>query len=965
MARVCLALALALAAGAHGKTYKVTYTTGDHVEADSTAPMYLQLSGYMGSTPYLKLGDDFLRDMTQTTTLTFPVDVGQLTAISIKAGSQPPFDNWNAVNFINVEDVSTGEVAQFKTDFTVSGQPKLRATDYGLYEEVSQVFSDRLNHAATLPQPVKYEVTWQTGHAKNSGSKSRHFMQFVGTRARSRYYDLCPAHATMGVPCFDVSEKQVRSLSMTENIGQLTGLEFLAGGEDGWQVVDFVDVVTPSKQSIQFPANFWLDAKRYKKKPVEYGTYPFGRTRMLRAINAEERGTLGAIEQCPSWLGRISHGDGLSSVCCPHECGVCGGAHCSRRPGGPDKCCHANIVASQNSCTVHKPPCMVSSRGFSYKIKLMTGSIPNAGTSDAVFVQIRGQRGKTNFYRIHNNNMAKPGKTFTISFSTKYNIGDVTSLTLQATGQDGWYVDGKIVVLSNRYRYTTPAGWWIDGQPNSQRTEGYSGRPHAASKTFYNMKRESFAAAIGVHGPFSGARSSYGGAGSGAQNTGLQPEAHVALGNTAGHSKGKRWCQNGSVKVQEGWWGKGDGHNSCNDCKCSMSASGSAVLSCTKKSCGLYWKKEFIHGAVVCPKHELSCSYGRGNAAEGAAGGRHRLRVWHGQLGAQKYEQHRCGFDAAHPSRPCTCVCFNKYKAPPAFYQHAGDRTVAVQDPTKIPAACKWFTFPAVFQQRTAGAPGSASHSNARVVLSATNHASAWVQATHDDRFEACVDTRKSYANVGFVAFDTSSRSHALRTGFHRFSTTVAKGRTTCEKVYFSKEMGGNPYVAGSLEMYSGEFHNQKEGLPLSHWIRNVHSKSFEVCVRPSTTIAPAERVFFNFVATTESQPPKVQANKQHSEAGLLDLGSFTGSNCASHTFKQGYSTPPTVLLTGQSSEVYTTPEQQSSRNRKPISTYLTKVTKEGFTACSAAVQEATKALRTVQVDWIAVGDEIPKVLRE
>ena len=56
-------------------------------------------------------------------------------------------------------------------------------------------------------------------------------------------------------------------------------------------MVDFVDVVTPSKQSIQFPANFWLDAKRYKKKPVEYGTYPFGRTRMLRAINAEERDT--------------------------------------------------------------------------------------------------------------------------------------------------------------------------------------------------------------------------------------------------------------------------------------------------------------------------------------------------------------------------------------------------------------------------------------------------------------------------------------------------------------------------------------------------------------------------------------------------------------------------------------------------------------------------------------------------
>ena len=94
MSRICLALTIALLAGAHGKTYKVTYTTGSHVEADSTAPMYLQLSGYMGSTPYLKLGDDFMRDTTQTTTLTYPVDVGQLTAISIKASA----DTWTSMH---------------------------------------------------------------------------------------------------------------------------------------------------------------------------------------------------------------------------------------------------------------------------------------------------------------------------------------------------------------------------------------------------------------------------------------------------------------------------------------------------------------------------------------------------------------------------------------------------------------------------------------------------------------------------------------------------------------------------------------------------------------------------------------------------------------------------------------------------------------------------------------------------
>lgn len=56
----------------------------------------------------------------------------------------------------------------------------------------------------------------------------------------------------------------------------------------------------------------------------------------------------------------VPHCSGVSllkdEVCCPHECGICGGMGCGKRePKG--KCCASTIRAENRSCTTHAPPC--------------------------------------------------------------------------------------------------------------------------------------------------------------------------------------------------------------------------------------------------------------------------------------------------------------------------------------------------------------------------------------------------------------------------------------------------------------------------------------------------------------------------------------------------------------------------------------------------------------------------------
>lgn len=49
-----------------------------------------------------------------------------------------------------------------------------------------------------------------------------------------------------------------------------------------------------------------------------------------------------------------------NDVCCPAECGTCGGPGCSDLPGGSENCCTSSVIASGRSCNVYPPPCLVA-----------------------------------------------------------------------------------------------------------------------------------------------------------------------------------------------------------------------------------------------------------------------------------------------------------------------------------------------------------------------------------------------------------------------------------------------------------------------------------------------------------------------------------------------------------------------------------------------------------------------------
>lgn len=55
-------------------------------------------------------------------------------------------------------------------------------------------------------------------------------------------------------------------------------------------------------------------------------------------------------------------GTGIQSgdVCCPIECGQCGGTGCSELEGGEDSCCTSSVLSSGVSCEISGPPCILS-----------------------------------------------------------------------------------------------------------------------------------------------------------------------------------------------------------------------------------------------------------------------------------------------------------------------------------------------------------------------------------------------------------------------------------------------------------------------------------------------------------------------------------------------------------------------------------------------------------------------------
>ena len=62
----------------------------------------------------------------------------------------------------------------------------------------------------------------------------------------------------------------------------------------------------------------------------------------------------------PTCLTGIKTVQSGKTVCCLSSCGTCGGTGCSTRTGGASGCCAGDILVANKTCTLNRPPCVVS-----------------------------------------------------------------------------------------------------------------------------------------------------------------------------------------------------------------------------------------------------------------------------------------------------------------------------------------------------------------------------------------------------------------------------------------------------------------------------------------------------------------------------------------------------------------------------------------------------------------------------
>jgi hypothetical protein len=127
--------------------------------------------------------------------------------------------------------------------------------------------------------PMEFRVKYQTGWHVNSGSQSEMQVGFVGTYGRSNWYSLGSV--------FPANKSGQSKVAINEDVGLLRGLAIRAKGVDGWNPVNFINVVTPRGHTVQFKANYFIDMKPHDTAANAYGVYPFDEEVGLVAINKE------------------------------------------------------------------------------------------------------------------------------------------------------------------------------------------------------------------------------------------------------------------------------------------------------------------------------------------------------------------------------------------------------------------------------------------------------------------------------------------------------------------------------------------------------------------------------------------------------------------------------------------------------------------------------------------------------
>jgi len=600
--------------------------------------------------------------------------------------------------------------------------------------------------------PAVYTVTYTTGPFSNaegkngdgSGSNEQVYIKLIGPLGASEWQllgEYFVANTTSDV-----------EVTLEEHIGELSEMELKITTQslDTWDVVNFMNIRTPSQQTVQFR----MDTDQHR------GGISF-RVELNTGTEIDESNY--GVPVAHMLFRTTAH---------------------PMHPGEEQVInVEETVTPAISQWQLHLPTAKDDPHAF-------------AGTLDTVFVQITGTYGYSRFYPVGKAGLPSGG-SHVEWLSITEDIGEPISITLEAGGLDAWHCKGSVVFEDPTLKssvYKADCDVWLAHAGSTEvLATGASVVDRvtlelSTSPTVVTIPMSDEQAALlqamggydnmpgwnGLSGPLAGPPHEPTQKPTPKPTPPLPHWAHIeallqAMINpeledvthnptptpTQFPTRAMGSCPYGPYEHKpSGWHGPGFGNNYCNLCVCTDGA-----LECTHDECGVPLETgnlsfSHIYGTQITTKHvcsHIECSFSGSGTTSGM-----KVEVAHHHL-EERGSSHHCGYN--YFSGACTCYCFgtpfqNKY---PALYNAAPLVQRLVQS---VPLSLPMFNGEVTCHNQTfLGSDGLARRFDplkgpVRVIVSMEADSdllpvSVWVDAVTDTTFNLCAALTEMGAGAG------------------------------------------------------------------------------------------------------------------------------------------------------------------------------------------------------------------------
>jgi hypothetical protein len=743
----------------------------------------------------------------------------------------------------------------------------------------------------------KYNVHYSTGTIQYADSKQTIKVALVGTKGTSKYYSIGNN--------FVRGADGTSSIEMKEDIGLLYGISLQATGTDGWGAVNFIDVDTPSGQTVQFRTDYWMTTQSHQEK-LAFKTYPYAKTVGIKAVNTEEGLKKSALSKYEVTVktGNLPYGGSAQPMFIQ---------------------LHGSLGKSKfyklgNSFT----------RGATSKVTLDVSE--HVGLLKAIALEAGG----VDAWKSDSIKIATPSKQI-ISFKTDFWLDDQPMHGKKYFGKH-FYYEKEVAAVSPEVKTAL--------------TNIYAGSAEVAFAT----AAPTIATTVSFQ-PLVNAKT-------GAAATTPAPaikQTPTAKPTSAPTAKNLQQCLNGAAFVSHGWHGAGAGSNYCNFCKCNNGA-----LTCTKRTCGMpstvpahaktctnvkcAWTMQVRGKDMNAPKHHIEVSHHHAEAgpnhrcAFNAATKQCTCYCWGSATPVYAIKENGRqplnvkGFEGVQ----CTDM---KFKTP--------------FDPTK--GAVK------VVHSISHFSPTPTWEHDAPISwVQTVSNTGFKVCARESKKFWHTFNSHDGKLNVDYYASQSAAPWKGAELTAARVNGSVKKG-VICKTQKFAKPFATTPFVIGSVDHGRSVQHVGQVHDALASWIENIDTKQFKVCFRETQFGDDRHYAGFsyNFLAFTHANPQLWFGNQNnYAGAGRVAAGAWTPIakervngkkvllNCKDVKFATPYAVPPTVLVTANHQNDY---QKDWAKTHDGIMTYVDDVYKTHFKVCATELDHHDgQHSADVSFDWVA-----------